>query len=153
MVEALERAESCPETSLLTSEPASNWRLPTNSTSMAHVLAPPLPYFFNYSMTGLFNGTGLSLTDTTQSPAAVHISDLVSLHLLLLEKILQQEPISSGEDGYYFGLAYRCPWWKVKDDLAKSLYSLGPVTEPDVQVWPSYDEAADALGLPRLYPG
>ncbi|UPL00210.1 hypothetical protein LCI18_011144 [Fusarium solani-melongenae] len=89
--------------------------------------------------------------DVDGSPAAVHISDLTSLYLLLLEKILRQEPVPSGENGYYFALAHRSPWWKVMDGLAKGLYSRGLVTEPEVQVWPSYDEAADTMGFPRLY--
>lgn len=37
------------------------------------------------------------------------------------------------------------------DGLAKGLYSRGLVTEPEVQVWPSYDEAAETMGFPRLY--
>ncbi|RSM08477.1 hypothetical protein CDV31_008114 [Fusarium ambrosium] len=85
------------------------------------------------------------------SPAAVHISDLTSLYLLLLEKILRGEPVPTGENGYYFALAHRAPWWKVMDGLAEGLYSRGLVTEPKVQVWPSYDEAADTMGFPRLY--
>lgn len=91
------------------------------------------------------------MTDSTQSPAAVHISDLTSFYLLLLEKILQQEPVPSGENGYYFALAHRSPWWKVMNGLAKGLYARGLVNEPEVQVWPSYDEAADTMGFPRLY--
>jgi hypothetical protein len=91
------------------------------------------------------------LIGATQSPAAVHISDLTSLYLLLLEKILRQEPVPSDENGYYFALAHRSPWWKVMDGLAKGLYSRGLVTEPEVQVWPSYDEAAETMGFPRLY--
>ncbi|KAM6511444.1 hypothetical protein FALCPG4_016447 [Fusarium falciforme] len=89
--------------------------------------------------------------DVDGSPAAVHISDLTSLYLLLLEKILRQEPVPSGENGYYFALAHRSPWWKVMNGLAKGLYSRRLVTEPEVQVWPSYDEAADTMGFPRLY--
>ncbi|KAM0424376.1 hypothetical protein ACHAPT_010524 [Fusarium lateritium] len=89
--------------------------------------------------------------DIDGSPAAVHISDLTALYLLLLEKLLQQEPIPSGESGYYFAVAHRSPWWKVMDGLAEGLYSRGLVTEPKAQMWSGYDEAADNLGFPRLY--
>ncbi|RSL43276.1 hypothetical protein CEP54_015150 [Fusarium duplospermum] len=89
--------------------------------------------------------------DVDASPAAVHISDLTSLYLLLLDKILRQEKVSTGENGYYFAIAHRAPWWKVMDGLAEGLYSRGLVTKPKVQVWPSYDEAADTMGFPRLY--
>lgn len=81
----------------------------------------------------------------------MHVSDLTALYVLLLEKILQSEPVPTGESGYYFAMAHRSPWWKVMDGLAKSLHSRGLVKEPEAKVWSSYDVAADTLGFPRLY--
>ncbi|KAI0881295.1 NAD(P)-binding protein [Annulohypoxylon maeteangense] len=89
--------------------------------------------------------------DRNGSPPALHISDLVTIYALIVEKILQKEPIPSGEEGYYFAAVHRAPWWEIMQLLADGLYARGLVKEPKVQVWPSYDEAADQLGLPRLY--
>ncbi|KAI1105789.1 NAD(P)-binding protein [Jackrogersella minutella] len=89
--------------------------------------------------------------DKDGSPPAVHISDLTELYTLLVEKVLQNEPIPSGENGYYFAMAHRAPWWDIMQRLAKALYARGLVTEPAVQVWPSYEMAAEHLGFPALY--
>ncbi|KAI2463184.1 NAD(P)-binding protein [Annulohypoxylon bovei var. microspora] len=89
--------------------------------------------------------------DKDGSPPAVHISDLTALYTLLVEKILQKEPISNGEKGYYFAVAHRAPWWDVMQRLADALYARGLVTEAKVQVWPSYEVAAEHLGFPSQF--
>jgi hypothetical protein len=81
----------------------------------------------------------------------VHISDLVAFYALLTEKILQKEPIPSGEKGYYFAIAHRTHWWDVMQRLAKVLHAHGLVAEPKADIWPSYEMAAEYLGFPRLY--
>ncbi|KAI1087270.1 NAD(P)-binding protein [Rostrohypoxylon terebratum] len=85
------------------------------------------------------------------NPPAVHISDLVALYALMVEKILQKEPIPSGEKGYYFATVHRAPWWEIMQRIADALYKRGLVTEPKVQIWLSWDEAADELGFPRPF--
>ncbi|XXG95183.1 hypothetical protein Hte_001443 [Hypoxylon texense] len=89
--------------------------------------------------------------DVDGHPPAVHISDLVAFYALLIEKILQKEQIPSGEDGYYFVMAHRAPWWAIMQRVAEALYARGLVAEPKTQTWPSYDVAADTLGFPRLF--
>ncbi|KPM41084.1 hypothetical protein AK830_g5461 [Neonectria ditissima] len=89
--------------------------------------------------------------DIDCSPHAVHISDLTALYALLLEKVLQDEPIPSGENGYYFAEAHRSPTWKLMAELAKGLHSRGLVDTPEVHVWPSHDAGADGLGFPRRF--
>ncbi|KAL6850631.1 hypothetical protein ACO1O0_007755 [Amphichorda felina] len=84
------------------------------------------------------------------SPAA-HISDLAELYALLVEKILLKEPIPSGEKGYYFAMSHQTSWWTITKRLAEAMYARGLVDSPEVKTWPSYDEAADALGFPRLH--
>lgn len=86
-----------------------------------------------------------------QKPAAVHISDLVTLYIIILNKILQEESIPIGEKGYYFVMAHRSPWYKVLEGIAKVLYSRGLVDSPEPKVWPSYEEGADQLGFPRQF--
>ncbi|KAJ3535359.1 hypothetical protein NM208_g1129 [Fusarium decemcellulare] len=89
--------------------------------------------------------------DQEGSPPACHISDMSALFVLLLEKILRGESVPHGEEGYYFAMAHRSPYWKVMEGLAKGLYSRGLVTEPTVQVWPDDDMASENLGFPRTY--
>ncbi len=68
-----------------------------------------------------------------------------------MEKILQKESIPSGESGHYFAMAHRVPWWDVMDRLAEGLYKRGLVVDPNPQIWPSDDMAAEYLGFPRPY--
>lgn len=86
-----------------------------------------------------------------KKPPAAHISDLVALYALLLEKCLLKEPIPTGEHGYYFAMAHRAPWWEVMHRLSKGLYARGLVSESDVHTWPSDEMAAEYLQLPAVY--
>ena len=81
----------------------------------------------------------------------MHISDLAALYALLTEKILQKEPIPNGEKGYYFAMAHRTHWWDVMQRLAEALHARGLVVEPQAEIWPSDEIAAEYLGFPRLY--
>lgn len=90
-------------------------------------------------------------SDSSKSPPATHISDLVRLYGLLVGKILQKEPIPTGENGYYFAMAHRLPWWKVMERLAAVMHVQGLVTSPEVKTWPSYELAAETLRFPLLY--
>ncbi|KAF2493074.1 NAD(P)-binding protein [Lophium mytilinum] len=89
--------------------------------------------------------------DKDSSPPAVHISDLTALYALLVEKILHKEPVPNGENGYYFPMAHRAPWWDVMELLAEGLHARGLVLEPKAQIWPSDEMAAEELGFPLLY--
>lgn len=82
---------------------------------------------------------------------ATHVTDLAVLYALLVENILQHNPIPSDDKGIYFGLAHRMSWWKIRERMAENLYNRGLVNEPNVQTWPSYEQAADELGFPRAY--
>ncbi|KAK4043107.1 NAD(P)-binding protein [Parachaetomium inaequale] len=89
------------------------------------------------------------------SPPGAHISDITELYTLLVEKILlqqQQEPLPpSNEQGYYFAMAHRIPWWVTMDRIAGHMHARGLVADPHPQTWPSYDAAADSLEWPRQY--
>ncbi|KAH9886123.1 NAD(P)-binding protein [Xylariomycetidae sp. FL2044] len=89
--------------------------------------------------------------DEDGSPPAAHISDLVALYALLVESILQGKQVPSGEDGYYFAMAHRAPWWAAMSRIAQLLHARGLVTDPEVKVWPSDEMAADTLGFPRQF--
>jgi predicted DNA-binding transcriptional regulator len=92
------------------------------------------------------------LTSPPQSPPAAHVSDVVALYALLVEKILSgKEKIPSGEAGYYFAIAHRHAWWDVMARLAQSLHRRGLVEEPIAKTWPSYEMAAESLGWPLQY--
>ena len=78
----------------------------------------------------------------------MHISDLTALYGGIIEKILQQETIPNGTEGYYFALAHDLFWWEVLDRLAAALYARNLVTDSQTQVWPSDEFAAESLGVP-----
>ncbi|KAK6216565.1 nad dependent epimerase dehydratase family protein [Colletotrichum tabaci] len=61
--------------------------------------------------------------DQDGHPAAAHVTDLAALYVLLIEKILQGDPIPSDEVGIYFGVAYTMSWWKVMSAIARALHS------------------------------
>ncbi|KAM0229278.1 hypothetical protein ACHAP5_011702 [Fusarium lateritium] len=89
--------------------------------------------------------------DNDSYVAAVHIDDLKDLYVLLVNKVVNQEPVAVDNDRYFFGVAHREHWWKVMDRLAEGLYTRGLVTEPTPKIWPNYDMAAESLGFPRRF--
>ncbi|KAF5702473.1 hypothetical protein FMUND_13473 [Fusarium mundagurra] len=89
--------------------------------------------------------------DLDSTPGNVHISDLTDLYILILTKILKEEPIAVGTERYFFSVAHRISWWKIMDKIAEGLYARGLVDEPSPKIWPDYDVAADALGFPRKF--
>lgn len=76
---------------------------------------------------------------------------MTELYALIVENILQQHPIPSGDKGYYFAIAHRIPWWITMDSLAAHLYRRGLVAESTARIWPTYEMAADCLGFPTKY--
>ncbi|KAF2738011.1 NAD(P)-binding protein [Polyplosphaeria fusca] len=85
------------------------------------------------------------------APPAAHISDLATLYTLLVTSILNHAAPPANEDGYYFPIAHRIPWHATMDLIASAMHARGLVDSPAARVWPSYERAADELGLPRLY--
>lgn len=73
---------------------------------------------------------------------------MTDFYVRLVEKILRKESIPSGENGYYFVMAHRIPWWTVMQRIADGLHARGLVEDPRVQVWSSYETAAEQLGFP-----
>lgn len=88
---------------------------------------------------------------TLQNPPTAHISDLVALYALLVERILKGDPVPSGEKGYYFAMAHRSPWWDAMQRIAEAMHARGLVNEPKAKTWPSYEMAAESVGYPLLY--
>jgi hypothetical protein len=80
-----------------------------------------------------------------------HVSDMAALYILLLEKILNKEPLPTGENGYYFAMAHKASWWDVMQQLADALHKRGLVNEAKVEIWPSDEMAAQGLGWPRHF--
>ncbi|RDW74800.1 hypothetical protein BP6252_05942 [Coleophoma cylindrospora] len=89
--------------------------------------------------------------DKDASPPSVHVSDLAAFYTLLTEKIVQREPVASGEDGYYFVYTHKTHWWDTMQRLAEALYARGLVTAPTVETWSSDEMAAEYLGFPRPF--
>ena len=79
---------------------------------------------------------------------AVHLSDLMNLYALLVEKILSKESIPSGDKGHYFAVGHKFHWWQTLDRVVVALHTRGLVYEQTIQVWPSDEMAAKSLGLP-----
>ncbi|KAF2117978.1 hypothetical protein BDV96DRAFT_611553 [Lophiotrema nucula] len=89
--------------------------------------------------------------DVEGKPHAVHISDLAEFYALLVERVLLDEDIPSGEEGYYFTTVHGTQWWAIMQKLAEGLHKRGLVAEPKVEIWPSDDVAAEWLGFPRAH--
>ncbi|KAM0201465.1 hypothetical protein ACHAQI_011257 [Fusarium lateritium] len=89
--------------------------------------------------------------DNDSYAGTIHIDDLKDLYVLIVNNIVNHEPVAVDNDRYFFGVAHREHWWKVMDGLAKGLYSRGLVTEPTAKIWPNYDMAAECLGFPRKF--
>ncbi|KAM0277005.1 hypothetical protein ACHAQH_006188 [Verticillium albo-atrum] len=84
-------------------------------------------------------------------PPAVHISDLVALYALITVKVVQDQPVPSGEEGYFLVVAYKIDWWEVMDSIAKHLSARGLVDGPEVHTWPTWEAAASGLKLPPSF--
>lgn len=83
--------------------------------------------------------------------SGVHISDLTALYGRIIEHVIRKDAIPSGTEGYYFALGHDLHWWEVLDHLGAALRARGLVTDPKLQVWPSDEAAAEALGVPAAF--
>lgn len=78
----------------------------------------------------------------------MHISDLTALYGRIIEKVLRQEALPSGTEGYYFALAHDLFMGEVADHLAAALKARDLVPDSRTQVWASDEAAAEALKVP-----
>lgn len=90
-------------------------------------------------------------SNKSQHPVAAHVTDVAALYILLIEKILEREPIPSDEVGFYFGNAFKTSWWNIMSGISQALHARGLVKNSEPQVWTSYETAADELDWPRAY--
>ena len=84
-----------------------------------------------------------------QKVSGVHVSDLTTLYGLILEKILRNESLPSGTEGYYFALAHKIVWWDLLDQLAVALKARGLISDTTIETWASDKAVAEALGMPE----
>ncbi|CRG88020.1 hypothetical protein PISL3812_05045 [Talaromyces islandicus] len=82
-----------------------------------------------------------------EAPLA-HISDISIFFVHLIEAILQGDNLPTGENGYFFLVSYMIPWWTILERLAARLYARGLVNSPELDVWPSDEVLAEAVGVP-----
>jgi hypothetical protein len=68
---------------------------------------------------------------------------------LILQKILQQQLLDSGEKGYYFVEAEETTWEFISQTIAHAGYSQGIFASPDLKHL-SPELFADSLGIPFL---
>jgi hypothetical protein len=73
------------------------------------------------------------------------------LYGLIVEKLLQDEQIPNGTNGYYFSTAYQISSHDFGERLAKALHARGFVASSNTEVWPSAEAAAEALGVPAKF--
>lgn len=92
------------------------------------------------------------LTDViSQKVSGVHIADLTALYGRIVEKIIRNETLPSGKQGYYFALAHDLQWWEILDHLALALKARGLVADTNLRVWPNDEVAAKLLGVPTPF--
>ncbi|RFU24286.1 hypothetical protein B7463_g12052, partial [Scytalidium lignicola] len=63
----------------------------------------------------------------------VHIKDLVQLYEIILEKLLAQHHLPSGEEGIYFSENGEHTWAEVAEGIAKAGFELGVLTTKEVR--------------------
>lgn len=85
----------------------------------------------------------------------IHISDLTSLYIHILSKVLDGtgDSIPNGKKGYYFAVAHYYQWWNASKHLAKALYEKGVVESEKVEEWPGDSVAKEAYGVPEFFVG
>ncbi|KAL4778429.1 hypothetical protein BJX76DRAFT_143798 [Aspergillus varians] len=83
--------------------------------------------------------------------SAVHISDLTALYSRIIETLLQDEPLPSDKEGYYFALAHDIFFGDVLDHLAIALKARGLVTDSEARIYPNNKVASELLGVPEQF--
>ena len=69
----------------------------------------------------------------------------------MLERILLDQAMPNGDDGYYFAQAHRAPWWAYMKALSRSLEARGLLRDSELKIWPSDETAARALNFPSQF--
>ncbi|KAF2718890.1 hypothetical protein K431DRAFT_322086 [Polychaeton citri CBS 116435] len=83
--------------------------------------------------------------------SGVHVSDMSALYRQIVQKVSQNEPIPSGDEGYYLALAHNLEWSKVSHQLAEALFTRGLIKNLKVKIWPNEESAAKALAVPTKF--
>lgn len=91
------------------------------------------------------------LLNSIQKIAAIHISDLTSLYERIVAGILVENEPESGEKGYYFGIAHDLHWHEVAARFAVTMKARHLVTDTETGTWATGEDAAEALGVPRMF--
>lgn len=73
---------------------------------------------------------------------------MTTLYGRIIQKVLKNEALPSGREGYYFALAHDLHWWEVLDRLAIALKTRDLVADSKIQVWPGDETAAEVMGVP-----
>jgi hypothetical protein len=73
------------------------------------------------------------------------------LYGLIVEKVIQDEQIPNGTNGYYFSTTYQISSHELADRLAGALHARSLVASSQPEVWPSNEAAAEALGVPAKF--
>jgi hypothetical protein len=81
-----------------------------------------------------------------------HISDVARIYDILLKKILRNERLGYGKDGYYFVEAGEISWLDISQGIANAGYSKGVFESNQIKsITP--DEMYHALGISFLDAG
>ena len=79
----------------------------------------------------------------------VHVSDLASLYVLLVKKILAGEELPMGEKGILFSATGRFSWFELAQGIAKALYDLKAIkTKEPVSI--DLPTASERWGFPEF---
>lgn len=81
----------------------------------------------------------------------MHISDLAALYGGIIAKILHNEPLPNGIEGYYFALAHDIYMSDAIGHLARALKARGLIADPTPQLLTSDETAAEILGVPAPF--
>lgn len=77
-----------------------------------------------------------------------HVSDIATFYGQLIDAILRDEQLPSGENGHYFLVSHVVSWWDILDRLASRLQSRGLIPSSSTKIWPSDEMAAESIGVP-----
>jgi len=80
-----------------------------------------------------------------------HIHDTTALYLALLIKILKEEKLDNGRNGYYLASPGSIAWTDLYKKMAEALAKRGVIDDDTVQEVSddSLEEAGKALGCPK----
>lgn len=128
------------------------------------ILMSPLIYGVG---TGLFNRQSIQIpamvrgalkaksaevvADGSQHWGNIHVTDLANLYELLIGKILDGEPVPSGERGIYFTVSGEHQWKDIASGIAIVGHALGVLPSADIKSISLEDAAAKWMGGNSAY--